>query len=458
MLKLLGPISAGDRQHSTDSRLRLQTIVRLRWFAVAGQLSALALVALVLGFDFPIAYCLLLVAASAWLNVYLRIRFPSRHRLGTGLATVLLAYDVLQLAALLLLTGGLQNPFALMLVAPVTVSAATLPAAYSILLGVTALGAGAALLPELTPLPWYPGETFHLPLLYKFGHLAAIGVCMVFLGIYVARLSRESRQMSAALTATELVLAREQKLHALDGLAAAAAHELGTPLATIVLVTKELQREVAADSPLRAELDLLSSQAARCREILGKLTRQPSEADPLHSSLTLGQLVDEAAAPHKASGANIEIMVGPLDAAAAAGAGRGGEPVGTRRPGIVYGLANLIENAVDFARSRVEVGARWNNDEVIVTVTDDGPGFPIDLLESIGDPYVTSRPTGGQASRGASSKTTGLGLGFFIAKTLLERSGASVELANQRLPATGAIVTIRWRRAAFEERQASATA
>lgn len=458
MQRLIEPSTPVDRPLASDSRLRLQTIVRLRWFAVAGQLLALALVALVLGFEFPLAYCLLLVAASAWLNVFLRLRFPSRYRLGTGLASALLAYDVLQLAALLLLTGGLQNPFALMLVAPVTVSAATLPASHSILLGTIALAAAALLVPEATPLPWYQGESFRLPLLYKLGHFSAIGACMVFLGLYVARLSRESRQMSAALTATELVLAREQKLHALDGLAAAAAHELGTPLATIVLVSKELQREVPPDSPIRSELELLAGQAARCREILGKLTRQPSEADPLHASLTLGQLVDEAAAPHKSSGAEIAILVAPLDDQAPAGAGRGGEPVGTRQPGIVYGLANLIENAADFAKSRVEIEARWSAEEVVVKVMDDGPGFAIDMLESIGDPYVTSRPVGGPASRGASSKTTGLGLGVFIAKTLLERSGASVELSNRRLPETGAIATISWRRKAFEAKRAPATA
>jgi two-component system sensor histidine kinase RegB len=244
------------------------------------------------------------------------------------------------------------------------------------------------------------------------------------------------------------VLAREQHLHALDGLAAAAAHELGTPLATIVLVARELEKESAPDAPIRPDLQLLAAQAQRCREILGKLTRQPSEADPLHATLSLGQLVDEAATPYRASRATLQIVIRPMPEAIDTA---GVEPIGARRPGVVYGLGNIVENAIDFAREQVMVAAEWSAEEVRVTVADDGPGFPPDLIETIGDPYVTSRPPGALAQGTGSHKTSGLGLGFFIAKTLLERSGATLELANQAAPSRGALVTVRWPRAAFEE-------
>ena len=227
-----------------NSRLRLHTIIRLRWIAVLGQLAAISVVSLVLGFYVPIGACLTVIALSAWLNVFLAVSYPSRHRLSIPYATGLLIYDILQLAALLFLTGGMDNPFAMLMVAPVTVSAATLPLRNTIALGLVALAAAAFLVRFHEPLPWIPGIELELPIAYKLGAFAALCVSTTFIGLYAWRLTKESRQMSAALTATDIVLAREQKLHALDGLAAAAAHELGTPLSTIVLVTKELEHTI----------------------------------------------------------------------------------------------------------------------------------------------------------------------------------------------------------------------
>ncbi len=427
-----------------ESRLRLLTIVRLRWFAVIGQLLAVSVVHFGLGFEFPFGFCLLLIAASAWLNVFLSVRYPARHRLGAGLATVLLTYDILQLVALLYLTGGIENPFAVLIVGPVTVSAATLPPINTVFLGGLALASTAFLIIDHWPLPWYPTELLTLPTIYKVGQLAAVAATMIFLALYVWRLSREARQMSAALTATELVLAREQKLHALDGLAAAAAHELGTPLATIALVTSELQRDIEPGSPLAEDLALLRSQADRCREILQKLTRQPSEQDPLHATLSVRQLLDEAAEPYRNTGKAIEISCAPAEGVSGRSAR---EPVGERRPGLIYGVGNLIENAADFARSKVEISARWNEDTLEIEVKDDGPGFPPELLETLGEPYITTRPAG---SGGPGKRAAGLGLGFFIAKTLLERSGATVTLDNRAPPEHGAIVRISWAREVFE--------
>ena len=441
-LALAAKASGGDE----ESRLRMQTIIRLRWFGVGGQMFTVAGVYWWLGFDFAIGWCLAMIAVSAWLNVFLRIRYPARHRLSQSFATTLLAYDVAELAALLYLTGGLENPFAFLIVAPVTVSAATLPARNTVALGAFSLATSALLVVWHLPLPWASGQAFSQPILYKAGVLASIAAGMMFLALYAARLSKESRLMSTALAATEQVLAREQKLHALDGLAAAAAHELGTPLATIALVTKELEKSARNWPELADDITLLRSQAERCRDILRKLTRSPSERDPHHVSLPVTQLLQEAASHHAAPGVRIEIAASPQ---AGTDPANPREPIGERRPGVIYGLGNIIENAVDFAREKVEITARWDEREVVVTVADDGPGFASDIIDTLGEPYVTTRGSGVQHGR-TGEEASGLGLGFFIAKTLLERSGARLSLENKELPAHGAVVRVSWTRSSFD--------
>jgi two-component system, sensor histidine kinase RegB len=282
-----------------------------------------------------------------------------------------------------------------------------------------------------------------LPRDYKFGLLAALAAGTSFLAFYTWRLNKEARQMSAALAATDMVLGNEQRLHALDGLAAAAAHELGTPLSTIVLVAKELEHELGKDSRYIEDLQLLHSQAKRCREILQKLTRSPDEQDPMHAGVTIREILDEASAAHRAGSKRVVISVQPM---AAGTSDQSEEPLGHRRPGVIYGLGNIIENATGFAVSEVQIDARWTASDVSITVSDDGPGFAPELMDTIGEPYVSSRRYQDRGDKGHS----GLGLGFFIAKTLLERSGASVNFSNRTPPSTGAIVQISWPRAAFE--------
>jgi two-component system sensor histidine kinase RegB len=384
------------------------------------------------------------IALSAWLNVFLAIWYPSRYRLGSVFGTGLLAYDIVQLAALLYLTGGIDNPFTMLIVAPVTVSAATLPLRNTIALGFLALAAAGLLVVQHQPFPWYDGASFELPFILKLGVFAAVCASTTFLALYAWRLTKESRQMSAALAATDLVLAREQKLHALDGLAAAAAHELGTPLSTIAVVSKELEHEVGPDSPLYEDIGLLKNQAQRCREILQKLTRRPSEQDPLHARVLVRAMLEEAAAPYRAAPSKIVITAGPADAS--------GEPMSEpaieRRPGVIYGLGNIIENATDFAATKVEISAEWNALGLGVTIMDDGPGFPAEIMDNIGEPYVTTRPSEGpEVGNVQDEDTAGLGLGFFIAKTLLERSGATVSLSNRQSPQRGAVVRVHWPRA-----------
>lgn len=428
---------------NADSRLRLVTIVRLRWLAILGQLMAICVVAFGLGFVLPLGTCLSVIALSAWLNVFLVVRFPARHRLIIGHAMVMLAYDLVQLSILLYLTGGIENPFMMVMLAPVTVSAGSLPPRNTLVLGAMTVVAISLITTSHFPLPWYAGLRMDLPQLYQYGYLAAVAACMLFIALYASRLAKESRQMSAALAATDLVLAREQKLHALDGLAAAAAHELGTPLSTIVLVAKELERDGGTSPAMREDLELLRSQALRCRDILSKLTRRPSEQDPLHAHLSVCELLEESASPYRSHGKPIRITATPRNENTVGS----DEPVGERRPGVIYGLGNLIENAIDFAKSAVKIQADWTDRVVEIAIVDDGPGFPADVIESLGEPYVTTRASGGRMGNGESS---GMGLGFFIAKTLLERSGATLNLANRAPPDRGAIVTITWPRSAFE--------
>jgi len=430
-----------------ESQLRLQTSVGLRWVAILGQLLAIGVVTEVYRFDMPVAQCLSLVALSAWLNVYLAIRFPARYRLSTTLATSLLAYDVIQLGALLYLTGGIQNPFSVLMAVPVTVSAATQPVRSTVLLGAVTLATAIVLLTQYYPLPWFEGFRYELARDYKLGVLIALVAATVFLAVYTWRISKEARLMSAALAATDMVLASEQRLHALDGLAAAAAHELGTPLSTIVLVAKELERELGSDSRYVEDLTLLRTQAQRCREILQKLTKKPDEQDPMHSSVTVREILDEAVSAHRTGAKRIIVAAAPV--MGAEGEGRI-EPVGQRKPGVIYGLGNIIENAADFAESEVQVSAQWGADEVRVTIADNGPGFSPEVMDTIGEPYVSTRRFGERRDK----EHSGLGLGFFIAKTLLERSGANVNFSNRPVPAHGAVVMVTWPRGAFERRDA----
>ena len=432
-----------DESHSIPShrdarRLRLDTLVRLRWLAVTGQSAAVAGVHFGLGFPLPFGLCFLVIVAAAWLNLALRILYPASYRLSDDASTLLLAFDVLQLAALLYLTGGLQNPFSILFLAPVLISATALPPERTLGLGLLAIGCATLLVLAHRPLPWRgsAGAEPQLPFLYVSGIWTAILLGIAFTGVYAWRVAEEGRQLAQALAATELVLAREQHLSQLDGLAAAAAHELGTPLATIALVAKEIDLQLPPDSPLAEDVALLREQVGRCRAILGKLTSLDEDDADFFRTLQLSHLLEEIAAPQRSFGIGIEVRC----------RGEAPEPACRRSPGLLYGLANLVDNAVDFAAARVTIEARWTAAEVRVEIRDDGPGFAPDVLLRAGEPYVTTRGPG----RGDDKGGSGLGLGLFIAKTLIERSGAQLSLNNAGPPATGAVARIVWPREAFE--------
>jgi two-component system sensor histidine kinase RegB len=431
-----------ERWEPGESRLRLQTLVRLRWVAITGQLTAVLGVHYFLGYGLPLIPCLAVIALSALFNLVMQMMFPPTKRLRSFYAGLTLAYDLLQLCALLFLTGGLQNPFSLLMVVPAAISASTQPPRMTVALCGLSMLCASLLLAFHLPLPWYPGATLTLPLPYMAGVWAALVSCIIFMAFYAGRTTRENRQMLDALTATELRLAREQKLSALDGLAAAAAHELGTPLSTISLVAKELEREIPADSPLREDITLLRSQAARCRDILGTLTKHSGESDTMFSQMSLGHLIEEVVAPFRAFEITLDVVIRPP-----ADAGNAAQPVLRRNPGLIYGLTNLVENAVDFASSRVEIAAHWDDETVSLTITDDGPGFASNVLGRLGEPFVTTRA---QVAASDSEEAPGMGLGIFIAKTLLERSGAIIKLQNRAGPASGARVEVTWERAQLD--------
>ena len=420
---------------SGSYRLRLQTLTRLRWLAVAGQSATVIVVAFGLGFPLPVLFCFALIACSAWLNVFLTVRYPSTHRLSPPAALGVLGFDVLQLSGLLSMTGGLVNPFSVLICVPVIISTASQPIRYTLALGALTVLCASMLALWHLPLPWYPGVIYEAHFVLMSGIWIAIISTTAFAAFYVHRVSSEASQLADALTATELTLQREQHLVALDGLAAAAAHELGTPLATISIVAKEMERALGHDERFREDLQLLRSQSERCRDILRRLTTLSTDDEEHMRILPLSSLLEEVVSPHREFGVAIEVTTE---------AGTPAEPVGLRSAGILYGLGNLVENAVDFAAATVAIRASYDSERVIISIRDDGPGFPAEIQSQIGEPFVTKR-TGGANKRGG-----GLGLGLFIAKTLLERSGAKVRFENAASPDSGAMVTVEWPRKALD--------
>jgi two-component system sensor histidine kinase RegB len=415
--------------YKTSRRLRLQTIVRLRWLAVGGQTATVAIVAFWLKFPLPLMPCCVLIACLAWINFFLTLRFPATHRLEPPAAFALLGVDLFQLSGLLFITGGLANPFSVLACVPVIISFASQPIRYSMALIVLAMICITALAFSPFPLPWYSGVEVSVHSVMQLGVWCSIASTMAFAAFYAYRVSMEASQLADALAATELVLQREKHLSQLDGLAAAAAHELGTPLATISVVAKEMERELGHDERYREDVALLRSQSERCRDILRRLTTLSSDDEAHMRRLTLSSMMEEVIAPHREFGIRLELVERSP---------RAGEPILARNAGIMYGLGNLIENAVDYARSKVTVTVEYNAEMLDIVIEDDGNGYSPDVLTRIGEPYVTSRQRDDTAG--------GLGLGLFIAKTLLERSGAELNFDNRDPETSGARIRIAWPR------------
>ncbi|MCE0506366.1 ActS/PrrB/RegB family redox-sensitive histidine kinase [Roseivivax sp. GX 12232] len=422
--------------------IRLRTMILLRWFAIAGQLAAIVVAEQVYRMDLETGLCILAIGISIIGNLVAMFIFPENKRLSETENLLMVLFDVLQLAFLLFLTGGLHNPFSLLILAPVTVSAAVLPLARTVFLNITAFALVTGLVFYHLPLTTEAGELLRIPDLFVFGQWAAITIALIFISIYARRITQEMHSMGDALAATQMALGRAQKLNDLGGVVAAAAHELGTPLATIKLTSSELIEELDDRPELQSDALLIREQADRCRDILRSMGRVGKDDLQLRQAPLL-EVIREAAEPHEDRGKviRVEAQRGP--------GGSEEEPLVLRRPEIIHGLRNLIQNAVDFARSTVWIETLWSDDLVSIRIVDDGSGFPPHLLGRIGDPFMRSRRT--ETDRGQRPAYEGMGLGLFIAKTLLERTGAELSFANgsdpfagSGGPRRGAIVEVVW--------------
>lgn len=430
-------LSASPQIGSSNWRpVRLDTLVRLRWLAIVGQFSGVMVVGYVLNYDIPTLASLFVISVSAVLNLVLHWRYGSIYRLSNAFAGGLVGFDIVQLTSLLWLTGGLQNPFSLLLLAPISVAATTLNQRATMLLaGLTAVVITILALWHL-PLPWDGEASVEFNPLYIFGLWAALLSGVGFISSYTNRVALEARQLAAALSATELALSRQQQLQALDGLAAAAAHELGTPLGTIALAAKDMSADLA-ETPLAEDAELIVEQVGRCRAILGKLRSLAAEGGDPFATVPLTELLSEVTRPYEQMGKTVLFDVEPH---------AGNEPVVPRAVGLLYGLGNLVENAVQFSDESVSIVARWDETHVELSIRDDGPGFALELISRLGEPYLTSRPH--EQPRENPGARGGLGLGVFIAKTLLERSGARLTFLNTD-PRGHACVRILWPRGAL---------
>lgn len=434
----------------SKGRVRLQTLIILRWLAIIGQSVAILVASYGLDLNIELGLCYVAIAASVMTNLVAMFVFPPAKILPEREVMVTLLFDLSQLAFLLYLTGGLNNPFSLLILAPVTVSAMTLRPKYTVLIGLLAFILVTTLATHYVPLRTTEGFILEMPDLFIIGFWAAINIGLGFLAIYAGRVTTETFTMSQALLATQMALSREQKLTDLGGVIAAAAHELGTPLATIKLVSAELMEELDDQPQLYEDAALIRQQADRCRDILHSMGRAGKDDLHLHSA-PLQAVIEEAAEPHTGRGKTIHYRVGPNPG------GSKKMPNVQRQPEIIHGIRNLLQNAVDFAKHEVWIDAHWTDTHISIRVVDDGPGYPSDLLGRIGDPFLRRRS--GRAIDAARPEYEGMGLGLFIAKTLLERSGGEVTFANGagKTNRSGAIAEVIWETEAIVAPRSSQT-
>jgi two-component system sensor histidine kinase RegB len=425
-----GLLSPGLR----DGWIRLRTLIVLRWLAACGQLAAILVAEFYLDMNLHLGLCLMAVGAAVVANLIAIFVYPENRRLNDSEAMLALLFDILQLSFLLYLTGGLNNPFALMILAPVTISATALSLRSTVLLGLTAILLVTTLFFYHQPMRTDFGFVLQQSDIFRQGFWLAIVIGIAFESVFAWRVTTEIQSMGEALQATQMALAREQKLTDLGGVVAAAAHELGTPLATITLVSSELAEELEGQPDLQEDAALIRSQADRCRDILRSMGRAGKDDKHMRHAL-LEAVVREAAEPHANRG---KVLIYSFDHA--------DPPMIARAPEVIHGLRNLVQNAVDFAATTVWVDVQWQ-DRIVVRISDDGPGYPPHLLGRIGDPFLRQRK-----ADTARPGYEGMGLGLFIAKTLLERSRAELSFANgsdpfvqERATRSGAIVEVSWK-------------
>ena len=407
-------------------RLDKKTLVILRWLALIGQYFTISVVYFILDFQLHFFYCSIIILIGALTNFYLQFKVQT-SQLNNFASTLFLFYDILQLSILLYLTGGITNPFTILLIVPAIVSSTFLNLKSTINLSIVTIFCLVVITVYHLPLPHKGALHFHVPNYYLYAIPLAIIIGLIFLTYFGARFGLEAKKRSEALNKLELILAKEHELESIGLQAAAAVHSLGTPLSTITVIAKELKKEIAKNPKYLKDIDLLLSQAKRCSEILKKISQAQIEDDKFVSEVTIQNLLIEITRSFEEISEKKIIL--NLDKGKK-------EILMDRSVEITYGIRNFIGNAVKFSKSNVKVSLHSDSKQVKISISDDGPGFPEDVSRKIGQPYIATR------SKDLDSKA-GLGLGTFIGKTLLERKKASLNFSN--LEEEGALVTITWK-------------
>ncbi|MDA8688344.1 ActS/PrrB/RegB family redox-sensitive histidine kinase [Candidatus Pelagibacter bacterium] len=403
------------------------TLTILRYIAISGQFIAVNIVFYYLKLDFPVEESYLIIFFGLLTNLFLQFKIKT-NQLKDTYAFFFLLYDLLQLSILLFLTGGIINPFSTLLIIPTIVSSTFLSMGTTIILGAITSLMLFTLSNYHFPLPGVNESIYNLPSFYKIGIFTSILIGLIFLSYFGIRFSGESKKRSEALNKLQEVIAKEYELESLGGQAAAAAHSLGTPLATISVVVKELKKEIGDNEEFSKDIDLLISQTKRCSEILKKISKKQIEEDNFLSSIKLEDLIEEIINSFKeTSSKRIELIAGDDN----------NKIYIQRTPEIIYGLRNFIGNAVKFSRNKVQINLKSDDNVIEIRINDDGPGFPEDIIDKIGEPYIKSK------SKELNSNS-GLGLGTFLGKTLLERQGAKLIFRRKHEGLGGAAVFIMW--------------
>ena len=402
------------------------TLTILRYIAIIGQFMAINIVFFYLNLSFPIKESYLIIFIGLTTNLFLQFKIKV-NQLKDSYASLFLLYDLFQLSALLYLTGGILNPFSILLIIPTIVSSTFLSMGTTIILGVITSFLLFLLSYTYLPLPGIESNIFDVPYFYKQGILIAILIGLIFLSYFGIRFAGETKKRSEALNKLQEVISKEYELESLGGQAAAAAHSLGTPLATISVVAKELKKEIGNEKELSKDIDLLISQTKRCREILKQISKKQIEEDIFLSSIKFEDLLEEIINSFK------ETSLKEINFSA----DKDQNKISIQRtPEIIYGLRNFIGNAVKFSKSKVKINLTSDQKIIEIKINDDGPGIPEDIINKIGEPYIKSR------SKELSSNA-GLGLGTFLGKTLLERQSAKL-LFRRNSDLGGALVIITW--------------
>jgi len=407
-------------------QLDKKTLVALRWIAIIGQFITINFVYFVLNFNFLFFYCCFVIFLGTLTNIFLQFQIK-KNLLSNFSSTSYLVYDLFQLAILIFLTGGITNPFVILLVIPAVVSSTFLSLRSTFNLSCLTAISLLVLTVSYLPLPSEGNLHFHVPNYYLYGIPIAMIIGLIFLCYFGARFGFASRKRTEALNKLELVLAKEHELKTIGVQAAAAAHSLSTPLSTIKLVSKELEKEIGEDKKYSKDIKLLYNQSLRCGEILKKLSMSPVKRDEFFENVKLKDLLIEITNSFKEI-SNKKFYIEEKDNSL--------DPVIKRKAEITYGLRNFIGNASKFSESLVEINIESNKQITKIKVCDDGPGFPEDIKNFLGEPYIHSK------DKKIDSKS-GLGLGTFIGKTLLERMRANVYFGKCK-NTNGAMVTIEW--------------